>query len=68
MKLRIPKPPNYIIIDNGIFGQRQDGFKENEKIDLGEFTEDQLDELIKTVEASYRVHWNKRKSILNKVQ
>ena len=68
LKLKMPIPSNYLIVDNGIFGQKQDGFKEAEKIDIGELTEDQFEDFLQTMEANYRVHWNRRRSNLNKVQ
>ena len=54
LKLKIPRPANHLVID-------KDG-KGTDSISLGELTEEQFEDFLKSIEASYRSNWSKLRS------
>lgn len=45
LKIQTPTVPNFVFIEMPSTGQRQDGFKEQPKISVGDLTDEQLDAL-----------------------
>lgn len=46
-KLKTPSVPNYIIIDNGAIGRKQDRFIESPKVSVGDLPDETIEEICK---------------------
>ena len=55
-KLCTPTVPNFIFIDMGQVGKRQDGYREKPKVSLAELSEEQIDQ----VAENYRLALHER--------
>lgn len=62
LKVILPHMPNFIILDDGKVGLKQDGIVEKPKISVGDLTPEQIEEYIVMWSEEFRAHCQIKRS------
>jgi hypothetical protein len=62
LKVIYPHMPNFIILDDGKIGKKQDGLVERPKVPISDLTPEQVEEYINGWAEEFRAYWQIKRS------